>query len=133
MNSKFVLDTNWVLRYLLNDNEKMADEVESFLRKAKSGISTVYLTIEVIEELVYVLTRVYKYTNQEVSEQLLNFIRLSSVKIIEREIVESSLDLWGKQNVDWVDALLITREQIGGWKILSFDRDIQKLRKLVKK
>jgi len=131
MENKFVLDTNWVLRYLLNDNEEMANEVELFLRKVQSGKETAYLTIEVIEELIYVLTKFYKYLNQDVSDKLLSFIRLSGVKVVEREIIENSLEIWGRQNADWVDVVLITREYVDSWKVLSFDKDIIRLRKLV--
>lgn len=131
MTREFVLDTNWVLRYLLNDNLEMANEVESVFRQAKVKKHKINLTIGVVVELVYVLTKVYKHHRQEVSEQLLNFVRLSAVKMVDREVVERSLELWGRENVDFVDVLLVMREKIERWQVLSFDRDIQKLRKTI--
>ena len=49
-----MLDANVILRYLLNDNEKMALEAEKAIKT-----QTALVTIEVIAEVVYVLKRVY--------------------------------------------------------------------------
>ena len=49
-----MLDANAVLRYILNDNEKMALEVAEIIIKESSIV-----TIEVIAEVIYVLKRVY--------------------------------------------------------------------------
>ena len=42
-----MLDTNMILRYLLNDNEDMALEAEDIIKKGQ-----VYVTIEIIAEVV---------------------------------------------------------------------------------
>ena len=54
-----ILDTNMVLRYLLNDVQEMADEAE---RRIQAGNASV--TIEVIAEAVYVLRNVYGIKNK---------------------------------------------------------------------
>lgn len=43
-----MLDANMILRYLLNDNEKMADEAERIIRGGN-----VWVTIEVLAEEIY--------------------------------------------------------------------------------
>lgn len=45
-----MLDTNMVLRYLLNDSREMADEAETIIKEG-----SVLLTTEVVAEVVYVL------------------------------------------------------------------------------
>ena len=49
-----MLDANAVLRYVLNDNEKMSLEVTEVVKKGYSIV-----TIEVIAEVIYVLKGVY--------------------------------------------------------------------------
>ena len=49
-----MLDTNMILRYLLNDNEEMASEAERVIKK-----EAVQVSIEIIAEVVYVLKGVY--------------------------------------------------------------------------
>ena len=45
-----MLDANMILRYLLNDNQEMADRAERYLEDGD-----VIVTIEVVAEVVYVL------------------------------------------------------------------------------
>ena len=45
-----LFDTNMILRYLLNDNQEMADKAEVYL-----DTGNVHVTVEVIAEVVYVL------------------------------------------------------------------------------
>ena len=47
-----MLDTNIILRYLLNDNAEMASEAERIIRD-----KDVQVNIEIIAEIVYVLKR----------------------------------------------------------------------------
>jgi len=49
-----IFDTNMILRYLLNDDQEMANRAEQYL-----NAGDVHVTIEVIAELVYVLRGVY--------------------------------------------------------------------------
>jgi Predicted nucleic-acid-binding protein, contains PIN domain len=49
-----MFDANMILRYLLNDNEQMAEKAEQYL-----DAGNVWVTIEVIAEVVYVLKGVY--------------------------------------------------------------------------
>ena len=49
-----MLDTNMILRYLLNDNEEMALKAENVIKKER-----VYVTIDIIAEVVYFLKGVY--------------------------------------------------------------------------
>ena len=49
-----MLDTNMILRYLLNDNQEMADKAEQYLNDGDTSVP-----IEVIAEVVYILKGVY--------------------------------------------------------------------------
>ncbi|MBR3623534.1 MAG: PIN domain-containing protein, partial [Selenomonadaceae bacterium] len=49
-----IFDANMILRYILEDNEKMADEVEEYI-----ALYNVVITLEVVAEVVYVLRKVY--------------------------------------------------------------------------
>ena len=62
-----MLDTNMILRYLLNDNEDMALEAEDIIKKGQ-----VYVTIEIIAEVVYVLKGVYSVEREKIKECLEN-------------------------------------------------------------
>ena len=64
-----MLDTNMILRYLLNDNEEMASEAERVIKK-----EAVQVSIEIIAEVVYVLKGVYSVGREEIVNSLLDIL-----------------------------------------------------------
>ncbi|MEY8518888.1 PIN domain-containing protein [Lachnospiraceae bacterium 29-84] len=56
-----MLDTNMILRYLLNDNKEMADEAEIIIKKGSAQVP-----IEVVVEVVYVLKGVYSIEREKI-------------------------------------------------------------------
>lgn len=115
-----MLDTNMVLRYLLNDNKEMADEAE---RIVKDG--AVLLTTEVIAEVVYVLKGVYSIERGQIASCLLEF--LSEVNIPEEQVVRLGLETYAEQNLDFVDCILYAYNRVKGYEVKTFDKKLQKL------
>jgi Predicted nucleic-acid-binding protein, contains PIN domain len=115
-----ILDTNMVLRYLLNDNREMADEAE---RVIKEG--SVLLTIEVIAEVVYVLKGVYSIERGQIASCLLEF--LSEVNILEEKVVRLGLEIYAEQNLDFVDCILYAYNRVKGYEVKTFDKKLLRL------
>ena len=115
-----ILDTNMVLRYLLNDNREMADEAE---RVIKEG--SVLLTIEVIAEVVYVLKGVYSIERGQIASCLLEF--LSEVNILEEKVVRLGLEIYAEQNLDFVDCILYAYNRVKGNEVKKFDKKLLRL------
>jgi pilT protein domain protein len=70
-----ILDTNMILRYLLNDNKTMAEQVESII-----NTSPVFVTPEVIAEVVYVMKGVYKQERSITADGVIEFINIDNIK-----------------------------------------------------
>lgn len=115
-----MLDTNMVLRYLLNDNREMADEAETIIKEG-----SVLLTTEVVAEVVYVLKGVYSVERGQIASCLLEF--LSEVIIPEEQVVRLGLETFAEQNLDFVDCILYAYNQIKGYEIRTFDKKLQRL------
>lgn len=79
-----MLDTNIILRYLLYDNEQMADEAEKIIK-----VNTALVTIEIIAEVVYVLKRDYCIERGIIKSSLFDF--LSEVQSNEMEVIKLGL------------------------------------------
>ncbi len=114
-----ILDTNMILRYLLNDNKEMADEAEKVIKQGNAGV-----TIEIIAEVVYVLKGVYSIERDLIKTSLLNF--LSEIQADEKEILKVSLEIYGKQNLDFVDCILYAYNKVKGYEIKTFDKKLKK-------
>lgn len=115
-----MFDANMILRYLLNDNVKMADEAEKIIRE-----DTVWVTIEVLAEVVYVLKGVYSISREEIKSSLLDF--LSEVEVTEMEVVKIGLKTYAEQNLDFVDCILYAYNRVKGCEIKTFDKKLKHL------
>lgn len=63
-----MLDTNMILRYLLDDSEAMASAAEQIIQEGNVQVS-----IEIMAEVIYVLKGVYGVGRKKIEEKLLDF------------------------------------------------------------
>lgn len=115
-----MLDTNMILRYILDDNKKMADIVEEYITSCN-----VIITIEVIAEVVYVLRKVYSLERQMVSNEVKNFAAL--VKCNKSDVLNFAIDTYATKNLDFVDCVLYAYNKIDGFEIATFDKKLLRL------
>jgi predicted nucleic-acid-binding protein len=117
-----ILDTNAVLRYLLCDNEEMAKKVDEIIKGNQVGIKT-----EIVAELIYVLTGVYKIDKKIVGELIINFSQIKNVNIFDLEVVTVATTIFISENIDFVDCLLIGYYKVDNCEVFTFDKKLQKL------
>ena len=115
-----MLDANIILRYILNDDKRMADEAEQVIREG-----SVYVTTEVIAEVVYVLKKVYSIERDKIKTCLLEFV--SEVNVSEEQIIRVGLEAYTEHNLDFVDCILFAYNRIKGYEIRTFDKKLKKL------
>jgi len=115
-----LLDANYILRYLLQDNEKM-------FREAKEVITqeACFLLNEVIAEVVYVLNGVYKTPRSVISETLSHFLLLQNMTMYEsKSFLIQALELYKNTNLDFVDCYICTLKD--KYTVKSFDKKLMK-------
>ena len=115
-----MLDTNIILRYLLNDNKQMADEAEKLIKENKALV-----TIEIVAEVVYVLKRVYSIERDIIKSSLFDF--LSEVQSTEIDVIKLGLTIFSEKNLDFVDCILYAYHKVKGYDIKTFDKKLQRL------
>ena len=115
-----MLDTNMILRYLLNDNEEMALKAENVIKKER-----VYVTIEIIAEVVYVLKGVYSVDRVDIKESLLAFVK--EVAAVEVDVLKLGIETYAKHNLDFPDCILYAYHRMKGYEIKTFDKKLIKL------
>jgi predicted nucleic-acid-binding protein len=87
----------------------MADSSEQYLTTRE-----VYVTIEVIAVVVYVLKRVYSIGRKEIAKAVKNFLDL--VQCQEKDVLRFALDAYGERNLDFVDCVLYGYHAVKGAK-----------------
>lgn len=119
-----MFDANMILRYLLNDDSKMAEISEQYIDSRN-----VTVTIEVIAEVVYVLKGVYALERNEIANAISQFIDL--ISCAEKDVLLLALSTFGEQNLDFVDCVLYAYHRITGIEIATFDKKLLKLIKAI--
>lgn len=115
-----MLDTNIILRYLLNDDVQMASEAETIIKNM-----SVQVNIEIVAEVIYVLKGVYHINRAEIGQCLLEF--LSEVNTPEPEVMKLGIETYAEQNLDFPDCILYAYYKVKGYEIKTFDRKLNKL------
>lgn len=115
-----MLDTNIILRYLLNDDDQMASEAEAVIKNM-----SVQVNIEIIAEVVYVLKGVYRIDRMEIGQCLLDF--LSEVNTPDPEVLKLGIETFAERNLDFPDCILYAYHMVRGYEIKTFDMKLNKL------
>lgn len=111
-------DTNICLRFILNDNEEMADYAENLF-----ATNEVHILHEVICEIVYVLSSVYNTERKDISASITSF--LSYVETDDKAVIIMALQNYGQTKLDFVDCILLAYNQIDKARIETFDKKLK--------
>lgn len=117
-----IIDTNMILRLLMRDDEKTADIVEELIEN-----STVLVMPEVVAEVVYVMTKVYKIDRGTTVSAISAFLDSDNVEIEKAGAVRKGLEYYGKTSLDFVDCLLCAYNTVSGYEICTFDKKLNNL------
>ena len=111
-----LIDANVILRYLLNDNQEMAQQAKAVIEGGA------YTKPEIIAEVVYVLKGVYHATRSDIR----TFIKemLKSVYCVESDKVSYAVDVYADTTLDFVDCLLIAYHVLGKEDVFTFDKKL---------
>lgn len=113
-----LIDTNVILRYVLNDNPEMTKQAVEVIT------SGAYTKPEIIAEAVYVLKGVYSMQKDKIREIIRNVSTV--IHIEDAECVLLAMDLYAAVSLDFVDCLLIAYHRINHESIFSFDKKLNK-------
>lgn len=116
---KILLDTNALLRYILNDNEEMSRIASELID------GTVYTLPEVLAEVAYVLAKVYKANRADIATFLSAIV--NDVDVEPAHVVEKAIEVYRDNNLDFVDCMLVAYNKIEGTKVFTFDKKMNKL------
>ena len=94
-----LVDTNYLLRYILRDDEAMYQKA---CRTIAEGTAT---RLESIPEVIYVLTGFYGVARKEASSAVAKL--LQDVDVPEKETVLDALKLYGESRLDYLDCIYI--------------------------
>ena len=123
METTFV-DTNIFLRYLTKDDPSKYEKCKEMFKKAMKGEIAITTSGMVIAELVLTLLSYYKVPKAEVIEKVSVIVGTKNLSIPDKNIVADALVLYGRNNIDFIDAYnAIFMRYHGLREIYSYDED----------
>ena len=116
-----LLDTNALLRYLLND---IPDQAERVRRAVEEGACTLP---EIICECVFVLIspKIYGFGREEVADALEKL--LDEISCERTPELVRALDLFATTRLDFVDCIIAATRELDGNEVLTFDEKLGRL------
>ncbi|MBR6253684.1 MAG: PIN domain-containing protein [Clostridia bacterium] len=120
-----IVDTNIILRYLLNDDEKLNKKAREIIDN-----NDILIPNEVIIEACYVLKKLYKVEKEIIYTLVIELMAQNNIYFVDRALIYETFKVYSKTNIDLVDCILYAYGKIEGQEVKTFDK---KLENLIKK
>lgn len=122
------LDTNILLRHLLQDHDEQSPRATAYLARVESGELKVRTADTVVFEAVYVLQRIYSVPRAQIRDKLLPLIDLPGVELPGKRRLHKVFDLYVDLTISFADAYhAVLMERLGTREIISYDRGFDRV------
>jgi predicted nucleic-acid-binding protein len=119
-------DTNYILRYLLRDNEAHFAETSEYFEKVRVGKELALISESVLVECLYVLTKHYKVPRVEAAMSLGGILLYKGIVNPDRDVFTKALRLFAESALDPVDCILLQKNALEGHNVRTFDKAMLK-------
>jgi predicted nucleic-acid-binding protein len=123
------LDTNVLVRLATRDDAVQFSKAEKLVRDRFSVSSPAWISVIVVAEYTWVLTKLYQYSRREIANSLTALIETDYFRVEDQHLVRAAVRLYSETKADFSDCLILVRNQENGSDIThTFDRKAAKLR-----
>ena len=126
MNRRTLVDTNLIVRYLVQDHEKHAKAAGRLFDACDRGEAVIVVLSAVLAECVFVLESFYEHPRGDIASALGTLISSPGVEISGVAIHLDALARYRKTSVHFVDCLIAATAAAEGAPVATFDRDFRK-------
>jgi len=120
-----LVDTNLIVRYLVQDHEKHAKAAGKLFDACDRGEVVIVVLPAVLAECVFVLKSFYEHPRGDIASALGRLISSPGVEI-DAAINLDALDRYRKTKVHFVDCLIAATAATENMPVASFDQDFRK-------
>jgi predicted nucleic acid-binding protein len=122
------LDTNILLRHLLQDHSEQSPKATAYLARIESGELRVQIAETVIFETVFTLQRQYGHPKAAIRDSLVPLIELPGIVLPGKQRFRQVFDLYVDLNISFVDAYhIVFMRQRKLSQIVSFDKQFDRV------
>jgi predicted nucleic acid-binding protein len=121
-----IIDTNLIVRHLVQDNEKQASVAGRLFDACDRGQLGIVVLPTVLAECVFVLESFYEHPRKDIASALSRLISSPGMEITDTAIHLDALDRFTRTKVHFVDCLIAATATSENIPIASFDQDFRK-------
>ena len=122
------IDTNVLVRYLVDDDQEQADRVHRFLARCRRASEPVYISSIVLCETLWVLRSAFASSKLQIVEVLERLLSSDVFQIEQEDSVRAALDLFRTAKGEFVDCLIGQLNLAKGCRAtVTFDRDLRSI------
>ena len=125
MSKRRLVDTNLIVRYLVQDHEKHAKAAGKLFDACDRGDVVIVVLPAVLAECVFVLESFYEHPRGDIASALGRLISSPGVEI-DAAIHLDALDRYRNTKVHFVDCLIAATAATEDMPVASFDQDFRK-------
>lgn len=126
MNQRRLVDTNLIVRYLVQDHEKHARVAGRLFEACDLGDLVIVVLPAVLAECVFVLESFYERSRRDIASALNTLISSPGVEMSEAEIHLEALNRYQRTKVHFVDCLIAATAVTESTPVAMFDEDLRK-------
>lgn len=126
MTGRILIDTNLIVRFLVEDHEKQAKTAARLFDACDRGELTVVVLPPVLAECVFVLESFYERARVEIASALTTLISSPGIEIAEVPIHLDALNRYRKTKVHFVDCVIAATAASQDTSVATFDRGFRK-------
>lgn len=126
MNKRRLVDTNLIIRYLVQDHEKHARAAEKLFEACDRGELVLVILPAVLAECVFVLESFYQSARGGIASALSSLISSPGVEIHDAAIHLDALDRYGGSKLHFVDCLIAAAASAAKVPVATFDHGFRK-------
>jgi predicted nucleic acid-binding protein len=121
-----LVDTNLIVRYLVQDHERHAKAAGKLFDACDRGDVVIVVLPAVLAECVFVLESFYEHPRGDIASALGRLISSPGVEIAGAAIHLDALDRYRETRVHFVDSLIAATAAAENTPVASFDQDFRK-------
>ncbi len=122
------LDTNVLLRHLMQDHPEHSPKATAFLERVERGDIQARISDLVVLELVFTLQRTYKQPKAQIRDVLLALLDLPGLELPGKRKFRKVFDLYVDLNISFADAYhTVLMQYLGIAEVATFDREFDRV------
>ena len=126
MSSRRLVDTNLIVRYLVQDHEKHAKAAGKLFDACDRGDLVIVVLPAVLADYVFVLESFYGHPRVDIASALGRLISSPRVEMGAAAIHLDALDRYQKTKAHFVDCVIAATAAAENMAVASFDQDFRK-------